>query len=421
MVETYKMQHLLDNVGYLSKRYDDEAKSTGENFNIFSIMKMEWNEVYTHSAIIGELLNPDGSHNFGNKFLNAFIEILNNKFNIEIKSFERLVNEKICERTISIYNNWDTVTGGRIDLIIEDNKQIILIENKLNAKDQDYQLIRYYNYAKLRNKEFYIIYLSLDEKNLIDEKEYIIDSDKFTGRNFSYLQKKDYDIYKSKHNNSNNHYCLYYPISFKVEILKWLEECIKISSDISLICETIKQYRNNIKNITNQNSNIQMDNEIKKLITIENVASIQILNSLINEIINDTKKRFYAYFEKKFISTQITLKDNSEITSHYIDDVDGFSIGFQYFQGETESNLSQKGIYISEKIKLKFPDLEIISSRWYLGWYNPKPFNRGNNFEKLNVEVILKMHQDQYYLENIVNNIISQYEELKEYIIKLSE
>ena len=52
---------LLNQVGSILKSYDKIAKSTGENFNIFTVMGMESNEVKTHSAIIGELLNPKGS------------------------------------------------------------------------------------------------------------------------------------------------------------------------------------------------------------------------------------------------------------------------------------------------------------------------------------------------------------------------
>ncbi len=102
MENTHKLQHLLNNVAIISKKYNDIAKTTGESFNIFSIMNMEWNEVYTHSAIIGELLNPNGSHNFGSIFLDSFLAILNKKFGIEIKPFQKLVDEKICERTISL-------------------------------------------------------------------------------------------------------------------------------------------------------------------------------------------------------------------------------------------------------------------------------------------------------------------------------
>lgn len=47
-----KTNHLLSQVSGLLKSYEKLAKSTGENFNIFSVMGMESNEVKTHSAII---------------------------------------------------------------------------------------------------------------------------------------------------------------------------------------------------------------------------------------------------------------------------------------------------------------------------------------------------------------------------------
>lgn len=58
----HKLNQLLQNVAIIQEKYDEEAKANGENFNIFAVMNMEHSEVSTHSAIIGELLNPNGSH-----------------------------------------------------------------------------------------------------------------------------------------------------------------------------------------------------------------------------------------------------------------------------------------------------------------------------------------------------------------------
>ena len=41
------------------KKYDEIAKITGENFNIFSIMRAESDEVRTHSRIIADFLNTN--------------------------------------------------------------------------------------------------------------------------------------------------------------------------------------------------------------------------------------------------------------------------------------------------------------------------------------------------------------------------
>ena len=47
-----KIKNLLQQVSIIKKKYDEIAKITGENFNIFSIMRAESDEVRTHSRII---------------------------------------------------------------------------------------------------------------------------------------------------------------------------------------------------------------------------------------------------------------------------------------------------------------------------------------------------------------------------------
>ena len=45
-----------------------------DKFNIFSILRKSSDEVNLHSKFIYELLNPNGSHQQGDIFLNLFIE-----------------------------------------------------------------------------------------------------------------------------------------------------------------------------------------------------------------------------------------------------------------------------------------------------------------------------------------------------------
>ena len=75
------LKNLMQHISIIQKKYDDIAKITGENFNIFSVLKMDSKEVRMHSAFIGELLNPKGSHGIEDKPLKFFIELLNNQFN----------------------------------------------------------------------------------------------------------------------------------------------------------------------------------------------------------------------------------------------------------------------------------------------------------------------------------------------------
>jgi len=53
---------LLNQVSSIVTQYDKIARITGENFNVFNVLKLSTSEVRTHSALLAELLNPEGSH-----------------------------------------------------------------------------------------------------------------------------------------------------------------------------------------------------------------------------------------------------------------------------------------------------------------------------------------------------------------------
>lgn len=62
MEKQNEVGQLLNEVQTISESYERVAGATGENFNIFSILQMESDEVATHSRFIAELLNRKGQH-----------------------------------------------------------------------------------------------------------------------------------------------------------------------------------------------------------------------------------------------------------------------------------------------------------------------------------------------------------------------
>ncbi len=64
-VESTNIASLLQEVNKTIIKHEALAKERGEDFNLFSIMGMENNETYTHSAMIAALLNPKGNHYMG--------------------------------------------------------------------------------------------------------------------------------------------------------------------------------------------------------------------------------------------------------------------------------------------------------------------------------------------------------------------
>lgn len=51
----------------------EEKRKSGDCFNIFSVLNVQRKEV-RHSAFLSALLDPNGEHGLGNKFLSDFIK-----------------------------------------------------------------------------------------------------------------------------------------------------------------------------------------------------------------------------------------------------------------------------------------------------------------------------------------------------------
>lgn len=259
------------------RKHKEIEKIKGEKFNLFSILDRRTDEVKTHSAFIGELLNPKGSHFLDKAMLILFIEMLNRKKQTDnswdkavIPKYEEITKIHLeCEKSIGkVQEN----TGGRLDLIISNSFFQICIENKIYAEEHNSQLERYKNYIeKFPKAKNILIYLTLNGE---DSK-------------FSKL-KSGLD---------------YFTLSYKYDILEWLEKCLKEAVDIPILRESIKQYIILVRTLTNQLTTNEMKQEIHKLIlsyivgsetvaqefdnAIEKVADE--LKNLVKEILVDNK------------------------------------------------------------------------------------------------------------------------------------
>ncbi len=226
---------LLHQVSTISKKYEEIKKITGEDFNIFKVLKVERKEVQTHSAFLSELLNSEGTHGLQDYFLNIFLQLQiekQNKHSIfcnKVIAINPAKSRAIPEFYIGPLSP-DQTEGGKIDILIKDNsKNAVIIENKIDAGDQFNQLERY-------NKAFpesAIFYLTLQGTKPPKES-------------FGKLIEGE------------NYIC----ISYKEDILKWLIQCHKEAATYPLLRETISQYINLIKYLTGKTMNDNMKTEI---------------------------------------------------------------------------------------------------------------------------------------------------------------
>ena len=160
----------IQEIESIAKKYLKEKQDSSKiGFNAFKLASDLYYRENFHSDILCEILNPQGSHDEGNLFLELFIECINKTISqgekIDIDNYQ---NAKVV-REVSIEEN-------RIDILIkseqsEQSKHCIIIENKLNnAEDMDWQLPRYYHAMKDNNYTVdRIIYMPLDRNKAPDQ------------------------------------------------------------------------------------------------------------------------------------------------------------------------------------------------------------------------------------------------------------
>lgn len=193
----------------------------GTRFNIFHILGVSHYE-NTHSTILAELLNPEGTHGLHNSFLKLFLDIN------QIEGFDSRNALVRTEVAVSEY--------GRIDILIESSNWAVIIENKFYAKDQPEQLKRYNEYAigKYGVGNYMILYLTPDGRYASDD----------SGRGVDYR-------------------C----ISYKKTIIEWLGQCVRdCSSSDRWSVKQINQYINYLKQLTGQDMSTIVQSEIINLL-----------------------------------------------------------------------------------------------------------------------------------------------------------
>lgn len=340
------IRQLLSQTITISESYERVAESTGEKFNIFSILQMETDEVSTHSKFIAELLNRKGSHGQKDRFLILFNKLFCADLDLNTEKSTVIIEYYI--------GKVETEKGGRIDILIkDDNGKVIMIENKIYASEQRNQLLRYHN-AFPCGKLFYL--------TLFGEKS-----------------SQDISIEK------------YQIISYENDIINWLEECKKESVNIPILRESITQYINLIKKLTNQNLNKKMNQEIKKLVLkdkesliayrtlIDNQIQMDLKKDLIKEIVKKIEDRFVKLGYSNIITTNLE-SDKGLLVSIENDKMEKLNIKLKLnFEGKNYTGLiigfcknssnKTRNSELFEKFKKEFPNNDAKQSDWWIAYF----------------------------------------------------
>lgn len=242
----------------------------GEKFNVFSVLNMESDEVNTHSRLIYEFLNKDGSHGMGDVFLREF--------------FAQVLEKPYPDSEVNVYRESIIPASdnyGRIDILISGKDFCYPIEIKIYAGDQHKQIQRYYEFAK-KMQDHQVYYLTLDGHEPSDDS---LGSIKETQKDEQNEKQKEKPIE-----------C----ISFNYHIRKWLEHCAEIAWKAQNITEIIRQY---IKLLDKLTGNIEEDifmEEIKDIVgrSKENYESALAIEKSLLTVRKEMMIKFFSEIEE---------------------------------------------------------------------------------------------------------------------------
>jgi hypothetical protein len=389
-MDAQNIENLLLQVNAINKKYHEIAKITGENFNIFRILKVEAREVKLHSAFIAELLNPIGSHAMGNLFAIDFLKILSEKWKLKNGSEAKIPFDFFAENIRSVeiekWINYKTDTdGGYIDILLTDDKNNhIIIENKIYAGDQDNQLLRYHNF----DSSSPIIYLTLYGS---------IPSDYSTTQNESVLKQL---------------IC----ISYKDDILNWLVECKKHTVDHPILRETLTQYINNIKYLTNQTMSNQESTEIIDIIISNqlNINNAKEIRRCLNELEYTAENNLYLIFKRLEEITEESNKKGiiiNKVSIHkWRDSKDDSSEVCIFIENENLGNIQFEihGYYSWDNFNFE----------WHIGVQHAPNNSVKSEIEGFYYKKLEILHSSQKYkFRDNLKLIINEYIEIKDKLI----
>lgn len=365
MTDINDIKNLLNQVRTINTHYNKINELSGENFNVFKILKLETSEVRMHSSLIAELLNPNGSHGQKDIFLRLFADVFCFRGNI--------IDTASCTVEVEKHTgkiNIDRTEGGRIDILITDKYQNqIIIENKIYAGDQHNQILRYFKQAPKAD----LIYLSLDGREPEEYSKGVLESGK------EYACK-----------------------SYSVDIAKWLEACRKEAATLPILRESITQYLHLINHLTNQSSNNTMKREVATLLE-ENLESSFIIADNIDNALAILLEKFTE--ELEVVATELNLnfshsvdigfKVNYRGFSFYNDQWKNVGITFQFwgydklltygFTALSDPNKINLPKELDVKLKAQFRELVDINFKengwWPLHLKMEEPYDNWSKYE----------------------------------------
>jgi len=393
------IQTFLGKIAAISVKHSGISKKEQLGFNVFSILRRETEEVGLHSAFLFALLDPKGAHEHKTVFLNVLMDVLGLSDFTDAK-FERSGKEMPFD-------------NGRIDLYFQQGDRALIIENKIDAKDQPKQLARYINWAieTCNATHIDVVYLTFDGSKPGDDS---------------------LDKYKHllKHERDDQGVQLKLA-SYKFDIVKWLEHCIPAMALYPTTRETLFLYKRLVLKMTGQSYmeaekmellKFIMDNEehlrtAMKIIEVSEDLKQTILGKALNELKTKVEKESSIITNKSIIDNPLECQCFFSFNKPAWP---GFEIHLQpqisdggkvlygvKFPKDKEQSLEEEKVKIKKREINKLMDPPQKTNDWWV-WYNdmPAPYNNLTSSDSLiglqfgdGVEVIFA------HLNNVSNKL----------------
>lgn len=198
----------------LDSEHETYLKKSKGKFNLFTVLRDARNEVGLHTPWLAHLLNPKETHGCDGLFLDLFLKrisagVQQHEYSATHFCPTDLDSVDAASATVMLENKFG---GEKPDILIKlPHWGAIIIENKIGAVEVERQLARYH---ELLGKEYprqkhLLLYLTLDGK---------------------------------ASRTAEGH--PYYRISYKSDILAWIEECLRETSQHANIYQALQQYKN---------------------------------------------------------------------------------------------------------------------------------------------------------------------------------
>ena len=154
------MESVLDRV--IKQNTENVNLLKTKDYNIFSVLQIQSKEVLI-CRMIADLLNPRGQHGAGAEYLKIFLR--------DCLGMEKM-DTKLADQAI-VTAEYAIDDERRIDIVIEIGSYFLPIEVKIYATDQKSQCFDYYQYAKRRDAQAKVYYLTFSGSQSVPEEDIV--------------------------------------------------------------------------------------------------------------------------------------------------------------------------------------------------------------------------------------------------------